>query len=126
MQRSYSCTAWHSENSAVQLYAPRRPRIMHVEFFVKIPTEIYPCMIHAHKMASRVEGTVVRRPPRTRAARPVMMGLQTHLLVLAACALPVGSDEGPPSFAGCQGPRRVLANTTDGPLCGVAGACFSG
>ena len=48
----------HSENSAVQLYAPRRPRIMHVEFFVKIPTEIYPCMIHAHKMASRVEGTV--------------------------------------------------------------------
>ena len=58
MQRSYSCTAWHSENSAVQLYAPRRPRIMHVEFFVKIPTEIYPCMIHAHKMASRVEGIV--------------------------------------------------------------------
>ena len=31
---------------------------MHVEFFVKIPTEIYPCMIHAHKMASRVEGSV--------------------------------------------------------------------
>ena len=63
MQRSYSCTAWHSENSAVQLYAPRRPRIMHVEFFVKIPTEIYPCMIHAHKMASAIGGIVP--PPLT-------------------------------------------------------------
>ena len=48
----------HSKNSAVQLYAPRRPRIMHVEFFVKIPTEIYPCMIHAHKMASAIGGMV--------------------------------------------------------------------
>ena len=36
-----SCTAWHSENSVAPVYVPRRPRIMHVEFLVKTPTEIY-------------------------------------------------------------------------------------
>ena len=33
---------------------------MHVEVLVKDPTEIYACMIQVHKMASGIEGIVIK------------------------------------------------------------------
>jgi hypothetical protein len=51
------------------LYGPRGPRITHVEFLVKILTEIYECMIQVHKMTSKTaDDGIVRARPRQSSA----------------------------------------------------------